>query len=223
MLPARPSFLHRNLFRLWLPSEMRRKLHGVYLLEGSLTQLPPNTPVLLTPNHSSWWDGFIALWLAEQYFGRTFRVLMREDQLRRYAFFRGLGAFGIRQESPASVRAALKYMNELLLDPKMLLVVFPQGKIRPQMVQEWELRSGLTRLSAANAVVVPAYFHQESLNNPRPTQFIRLGQPQPLADIRQQPPLLTEALENLRLETRHALEHQQYGTRLFGRAIEPIV
>jgi 1-acyl-sn-glycerol-3-phosphate acyltransferase len=202
---------------------MHRKLHGLYLLDGSTTTLPQQTPILLTPNHSSWWDGFIALWLAEQYFGRTFRVLMREDQLRRNAFLRGLGAFGIRPESPASIRAALNYMNELLLDPNMLLVVFPQGKIRPQMVQEWELRPGLTRLSAPNAVVVPAYFHQEALNNPRPTQFIRLGQPQPLAAVRKQPPVLSETLEHLRLETRHALEQQQYGTRLFGRPIEPIV
>lgn len=65
-------------------------------------------------NHSSWWDGLLAYHAAGKLPGKRHYFMMEEEQLRKYAFFRKLGAYSINPGSPGDARASLRYTAGLL-------------------------------------------------------------------------------------------------------------
>jgi 1-acyl-sn-glycerol-3-phosphate acyltransferase len=90
-------------------------LRGVWL-RGAL----PRGPFVWAANHHSWWDPFVAMVLLHR-LGRRPSVLMRQENLQRYAFARRLGVFGTgeHRRGPALLRAG------------RVLVIFPEGGLRP--------------------------------------------------------------------------------------------
>ena len=61
----------------------------------NLPEFDKSKSLIVTPNHFSWWDGFFIYWTNKKLFNRKLYVLMLEEQLKRYWFFKKLGCYSI--------------------------------------------------------------------------------------------------------------------------------
>lgn len=96
-------------------SMLRRGLRGVWL-RG---EVMPG-PFVWAANHHSWWDPFVAAVLLER-LGHVPCLIMRQENLERYAFARHLGVFGTAEH-----RRGLAYLRQ-----GRVLVIYPEGELRP--------------------------------------------------------------------------------------------
>jgi 1-acyl-sn-glycerol-3-phosphate acyltransferase len=94
---------------------VRANLRGVWL-RGAL----PAGSFVWAANHHSWWDPFVAgAVLASA--GRSAGLLMKSDNLSRYAFARRLGVFGADEP-----RQGVRHLRD-----GRVLIIFPEGRLRP--------------------------------------------------------------------------------------------
>ncbi len=104
----------------YLPHAVRRSLRcdlaGVW---GHETWTPAPGGAVVVANHHSWWDGYLAWFIAAQA-ERPFAVLVDDATLERYPFFRRVGAVGV-----GDLRAAVRRAAE-----GAWLFVFPEGRLR---------------------------------------------------------------------------------------------
>jgi 1-acyl-sn-glycerol-3-phosphate acyltransferase len=223
MLTAKPHPLAHALFKAYLPWLFRNGLHGIYILREPDLKAVLGKPLLITPNHTSWWDGLLMYHLNTLLIRRRFNVMMLENQLRTLPFFRRLGCFGVNKKSPASVRASLRYMNQVLQDKANMLVIFPQGSIQPNTDSPLSLKLGIKSLEVStDAQIIPLYIQYESLNNQRLTVFLSFGDAISFKDYKANTELLIQALAELRRHSYRMLEVPNYGRRLAGRKMIPI-
>jgi len=174
MTAARHSRWAELIFRPYLRRIMTRSFHAVRLL-GQPPDPPRDVPVIVVGNHGTWWDGFFVYVLNQQVLHRQLYVMMLEEQLRRFRFFRRLGAFGISQGQARGVRAALSYSADLLRDPSHCLCMFPQGTMHRLHDRPLGFRRGLATILAmygGEASVLPVAIACEFLGQRRPEAFL---------------------------------------------------
>jgi 1-acyl-sn-glycerol-3-phosphate acyltransferase len=103
---------------------------------------PDERPILLIPNHFSWWDGFFAWYLNQKLLKKRYHVMMLEHELSKRMFFARVGAFSINLNS-RSIFESLDYCIEILNNPKNMLLMFPQGKLESQHKHDIIFRKGV--------------------------------------------------------------------------------
>ncbi len=96
---------------------LRRDLAGVWgIAEGAA----PTAGCVVVANHHSWWDGYLAWFLARRE-RRRFGVLVDRATLRRYPFFERVGAI-----DTTALRSAVRVARS-----GAWLFVFPEGRLGP--------------------------------------------------------------------------------------------
>lgn len=133
MIKARHDSVIYPFFQWYSSWIIRRNFHHV-VIEGTIPKT--DRPILLLANHVSWWDGFWALYLNTIVFQRRFHFMMLENQLRKYWYFTRCGGFSVQKRS-RNILESLDYTSQLLLNPKNLVLIFPQGEICSQ--QQWNI------------------------------------------------------------------------------------
>lgn len=133
------------IFNVYLRNLIKRTFHSIRIL-GECPMLPEDKSVLLLPNHSSWWDGFIIYWINELRWNKTPFVMMEEKQLNRFSFFNRVGAYSIRPGNREDVEKALKYTARLLENPHNLVFLFPQGRLLPWHQRPLTFKSGYKQI-----------------------------------------------------------------------------
>jgi len=114
------------VFRPYVYGLVKRNFASIHLL-GELPEIDAEYPLILAPNHSTWWDGFFVYLLNDRVFHRDSYLMMSEEQLQRYPFFARLGVFSV---SPKSVKSSLRYSVQILeADQNIMLCIFPQGEL----------------------------------------------------------------------------------------------
>lgn len=106
---------------------LRRHFHS-FQLSGEIDPAPQGQPVLYLMNHSSWWDGMVVYHAIANASAREHYMMMDEEQMKRYRFFRKIGAFSIDKKSSRAIVASLRY-SESLLNQGYGVWLFPQGDI----------------------------------------------------------------------------------------------
>lgn len=155
---------------------MRRRLH-VRLSEP--VPALGSGPIVLVANHVSWWDGFLLRAVQRALRPRAeLRTIALERELARHPFLRRIGAIGIDPTSPASIRHALRTVEQLRSDD-LVLGYFPQGRIEPSHARPLAFHRGIDLVldAIAPASVVPVALHVEPLARFAPTAFIAIGAP----------------------------------------------
>nr|BCX01833.1 MAG: hypothetical protein KatS3mg041_1879 [Bacteroidota bacterium] len=131
MIPARPTRWAQCLFYPYLGWLMRTHLRRLALCPP-LPSMPEDLAWFWIANHNTWWDGFCLAMLNRRLFRRPLYLLMLEEQLRRFWFFRLLGAYGVRRHDGGDARRVLRYTAELLAQrPPPVVIWFPQGELVP--------------------------------------------------------------------------------------------
>ncbi len=180
LIPARPSLWAERVFDIYLTRLFKRHFSALYLL-GEPPRLDPNLPVLLLPNHSTWWDGFFIHFLNKKIFRRRPYLMMLEEQLRRYPFFSRVGVFSVDPNSAKHTRASLRYAAQLLQDTHNLVCLFPQGELAPWGKRPLQYKRGLElilKLHGAPVNLLPLAMRLEFLGEQLPAAFFLFGQNQ---------------------------------------------
>lgn len=137
--------------------------------------------IILTPNHTSWWDGFDAYILNEKILKKTFNILMLQSELKKFSFFKLVGAIGIKLTSRVNIAKTLKGITELIKNNNnQVLVYFPQGEIMPDNSSFIKVKPGIKYLEKklnSQTIILPCTFTREYRSSHKPTLYIKLGEP----------------------------------------------
>ena len=170
MLTARHRPWAEALFSIYLTGLLRRHFHALRLL-GEPPSPPPGLPLLILPNHGSWWDGLFLYELNRRLLGRRLHLMVLEEHVTRFRFFRRLGAFTIRPGRRGEVAASLAYAASVLRDPANALSLFPQGRIHHPADRPLGIRRGVERILRAHGgpvAILPLAMRCEFYENQRP-------------------------------------------------------
>ncbi|WP_433922042.1 lysophospholipid acyltransferase family protein [Paenibacillus taichungensis] len=186
MIRAVKSKPFNRIFSLYNHYYLLRRRFRSFTLSGSLDPLLPNTgspmepdqPVIYFMNHSSWWDGLLLYHASQQTSRGDHYVMMEEEQLRQYAFFRKLGAYSINKEDASGIRTSLQYTTELLHSGKRVWI-FPQGEILHQDARPIEFRPGIGLLlrRSPRAIAVPVTLCHGMVQHDLPEVSMQVGTP----------------------------------------------
>jgi 1-acyl-sn-glycerol-3-phosphate acyltransferase len=166
------------MFELGLRPLMAMLLDSVVF--ARLPRIPvADRPLLVLPNHVSWWDGFLVRRLQQRVrpHGRLYSIML-EQELRKAPFLRRLGAIGMSPGSLPSVRRMFRVIREVAREnPEAVVQFYPQGRIYPSFRRPLGLEPGFERLMSVldGPLVLPVALHIEPLNRLRPTAFVVCG------------------------------------------------
>jgi 1-acyl-sn-glycerol-3-phosphate acyltransferase len=180
MITARHNPIAQVLFDRYIMRLMRRSFHAAHLI-GDVPELKPDKPLLLMPNHNSWWDGFFIHLLNKHSYNRKIYIMMLEEQLRKYWFFRSVGAYSIDPGKPRSVIESLEYTSGIMKQEggAALFCLFPQGELLPygaplnyERGYKW-----IVKRSDGAAILLPLAMKVEQRIEQRPEVFFLFGNP----------------------------------------------
>jgi 1-acyl-sn-glycerol-3-phosphate acyltransferase len=143
----------------------------------------PSGPILLVPNHTSFWDGFIMKRVHDRLRpGAPFYTVMLERELERRPLLRRLGGMGIEPGDPRSFRTMLRDLADRLDARRDASVVFfPQGKIWPSFRRPLGFHPGIGTLlrRIPSMTVLPTGIHLEGHHRTGLTAYVSVGRPFP--------------------------------------------
>ena len=165
------------IFQPYLTWLFKRNFHAIQLL-GALPEIPNDLPLLLLPNHSTWWDGFFVYLLNKRIFRRTAYLMMLEEQLSKYWFFAKIGAYSIEPEHRRGIVESLAYTVELLDKNMSLVSVFPQGELLPWHTRPLGYKRGvewILQKYGKPVALLPLAIRTEFLGEKCPSVFFLFG------------------------------------------------
>jgi 1-acyl-sn-glycerol-3-phosphate acyltransferase len=145
---------------------------------NDLPKFDKSKSIIVTPNHFSWWDGFFIYWLNKKVLNKKLYVMMLEEQLKRYWFFKKLGCYSINLNNNRKMIASLKYTMDLLLDSNNLVTIYPQGEIQAYDEKHIVLKEGIdfiTKKSTVDFQILPIAFKIHYTNEKLPIVYARFG------------------------------------------------
>jgi 1-acyl-sn-glycerol-3-phosphate acyltransferase len=193
MITPRNNFIVTGFFNWYISWIIGRHFKRV---EFNKIGFDRSRSVLLIANHFSWWDGFLLYHLNKIYFKKTFRVMVLDETMRQVGFMKYLGAFSVTKNSK-ELMASLNYAAELLNDTDNMVVIFPQGKLYSNFVDDVQFEKGLSKiitLATADYQYVLAATFIENFEHKKPSVYINLKtvdkieieDPQQLREVYQQ-------------------------------------
>ena len=178
MIRAQHRFWADMIFHPYLVWLFKRHFHTIQLL-GTPPEIPKDLPLLLLPNHSTWWDGFFVYLLNKRVFRRTAHLMMLEEQLSKYWFFAKIGAYSIEPGQRRGIVESLAYTVELLGQPMSLISIFPQGELLPWHTRPLGYKRGvewILQKYGKPAAVLPLAIRTEFLGERCPSAFFLFGE-----------------------------------------------
>jgi len=199
VIPTSDSPMFNRVFKHYAMWLYRRRFDAVYY-KGDYSPGSLDSTVWYL-NHYTWWDALTPLLLNELLHRQKLRAIMDEVQVRKYPFFRKLGAFSVDRTNPRKAVHSLRYAADSLTQECVGLYMFPQGSIRPELERPIKFESGLAWLyqSCPSVDFVPIATTMNTRYSERPRLFIRSGSPikRSTNDRDQLTAALCEALEAL--------------------------
>lgn len=139
----------------------------------------PGVKTIYYLNHTSWWDGIIPLMLNHYRFHQQARALMEHKQMRRFPFFKKIGAFSVDLNKRRSAVASMRYALQSMERPSSSLFIYPEGEIVPFSTSGLTFKRGIgflwERLPEVDFVPIAISVH--TIRSPRPELHIRVGRP----------------------------------------------
>jgi len=129
-------------------------------------------------NHSSWWDSLILFYLNQEKLKLDAIAMMAENGLKRFPFFRKIGAFSVNPDSRKSLMTSLNYASDQLKNNKHLFL-FPQGEESHLEKHPYVFFSGAAFLKekVPTTPVVPIVFYHGLFHHQLPEWYIHIGRP----------------------------------------------
>lgn len=209
---AKDNALAHAMLNFYITYRSKQQFHGFWF-QNHFPTLPSGAPVLLLPNHFSWWDGFFVQRMWRAWFPeRNIRLMMLEEQLRKYPFFRHTGCFSVEPRHPRGIVESLAYARNALT-PENLLVIYPQGELQPYAIPNLICKPGIERLTAnapADAIFLPVVLCIHYAEEELPYVIGRWGEPVPAASLGNPLTEISGILQNLRSSLDQELLQHDY-------------
>lgn len=173
MIKNQNNQLIYRFFSWYISRKVKQHYHR---LEYNAIEIDHEKSVLLVANHYSWWDGFLFFHLNKLLFKKKFHIMILEETILKHKFLKYVGSFSVSKGS-RDILESLKYAGSLLDHPDNLLVIFPQGKLNSNFVDEVVFEKGLGRLTSFSRQKFNYIFASsftEDFDQPKPTAFIYL-------------------------------------------------
>lgn len=227
MIAAEKNAVIGALFARVNRAMFRRHFHAVHLRGRELVDgLDRTLPIIFYGNHSNWWDGLVEFLLTTEVFGFDSYLMMDEKQMRRYGFFRWIGAFSVDRARPREVMASIRYAASIFSRPNRVLWIYPQADMRPNDARPLKFFGGLARIVelAGRVQIVPVAHRYDFIMEQRPEVFTAFGVPEIVhgvadreAFLRARESRLTALLDSVRDEVAGG-RTTAYATILRGRS-----
>jgi hypothetical protein len=136
-----------NIFIRWILHYYTRWIVSRHFHELLFNQVEvdSNRSVLLIANHFSFWDSLILHTINQKLLKKKFHVMVREDTTLHLKHLKYGGAFSINKKSKGMLES-LDYAANLLNDPKNLVLIFPQGKLYSNFVNDINFEKGVMKV-----------------------------------------------------------------------------
>jgi len=184
--PATPSPRFRRFFAWYSRRLFRKKFGAVRLSRESMEAFSAaashDGPVLFALNHTSWWDPLLGLVLTEGFLAdRPAWVPMELEQLRKFAFMKRLGIFGIDPDRADAMDLLVSHAVELIgANPRAVFGITPQGTFA-DVRAPIRLRPGAAAIVAAcpGMLVLTVACEYTFWHEQKPDVFVhaRIGEP----------------------------------------------
>ncbi len=178
LIQAKKNKIFESVFSLYLNRLLKKHFFKIHISgEENLKELNKSAPTIIYANHSNWWDGFMAFYLADSRWKIDSYLMMDVDQMRKYRFFKWLGVFSVDRTSPQSSMESLNYAESMLTNSSRTLWLFPQGVLLPNDLRPLKFFSGITALTEKLGTVnlVPLAMKYEFMTEQRPEVFLKIG------------------------------------------------
>ncbi len=167
------------IFDFYIERLLKANFSGFSMI-NEMPVIGADTPLLVTPNHFSWWDGFFIDYVFKKLTNRKLYMMMTEEQLSKYYFFSKVGAYSINPVNPKSIIESFRFTREKLLEPNSYVVVYPQGEIEPYEKRPFNLKPGIVKILfdiEKSVKLLPVGFRINYGNEKHPEVFVRFGNP----------------------------------------------
>lgn len=168
------------MFDIYLSRLIRNNFSRFYTT-NDFPEIPENKGLIVTPNHFSWWDGFFSYYVLKKHCGRNVYLMMLEEQLSQYWFFRKVGAYSVQPDNAVSIARSLAYTCELVSNPENLAIVFPQGEIEPYDKRPPDIKKGISYIAQdlhPDTIILPLACKIQYDNLKKPFIAVRFGSTQ---------------------------------------------
>jgi 1-acyl-sn-glycerol-3-phosphate acyltransferase len=128
----------------WYVKRIVRNNFGELIIPD-LIDVSNNKSILLIANHFSFWDSLILFCVNDQLFKKKAYVMVLEETMRKERFIKYGGAFSVGK-SPKAVLNSINYASGLLNQPGNLVLMFPQGKLYANFVEQVHFEKGISRI-----------------------------------------------------------------------------
>ena len=186
------------IFDIYLKGLLKKSFYDVRII-NELPVFDYSKSIIVSPNHFSWWDGFFIYWLNKKILNKKLFVMMLEEQLKRYWFFKKLGCYSIDLNDNRKMIVSLKYTMNLLLKPNNLVTIYPQGEIQAYDEKHIVLKEGLdfiARKSTNDFQILPIAFKIHYTNERLPIVYARFGKLLNSKDVAENPQLFKDEFIN---------------------------
>lgn len=180
MIHSSKNKLFEGIFSLYLKRLLRKHFYKIQITgDENYAKLDKSLPTIIYANHSNWWDGFTAFYMAKEIWKIDSYLMMDIEQMRKYGFFKWLGAFSVERNSPRGAVEAIDYSVELLKNSNRFLWIFPQGELLPNDIRPLKFYNGITKISESLGKVnlLPFSMKYEFLGEQRAEVFLKIGEP----------------------------------------------
>ncbi|MBO9128686.1 lysophospholipid acyltransferase family protein [Bacillus sp. 165] len=176
MIPAQKIRWLQFGFHQYNTFLLKHRFHRILVLKHSLER--PPSPALFIMNHSSWWDGIISIHLNRYVFDNSGCFMMHESGMKRFPFFRYLGAFTINRSNPKDIIHSLHYACERL-QQKESIWLFPQGDEKHLEIRPLSFLPGFVYIIENNLdiPIVPVSYYYSFGHHQKPDLYIAFGEP----------------------------------------------
>ncbi len=179
MIEANKNRVIESIFASMNRRMLRRHFHAVHISGGeSVARLDRTIPIIFYGNHSNWWDGLLEFFFSREVFHVDAFLMMDEQQMRRYRFFRWIGAFSVNRTLPRRAEESVRYASELFDRPGKALWIYPQGDMRPNDMRPLRFYSGMSHIARrlGRVQLVPVAHRYEFLMQQKPESFTSFGE-----------------------------------------------
>jgi len=148
-----------------------------FVLINKVPEINKSLGLIVTPNHFSWWDGFFTDYTMRSFCNRKLYIMMLEEQLRKYWFFRYTGAFSISNGSPGATGKSMNYAKNIARSQKDYLIFYPQGEIQNYNKEYVSLKKGIAMICKdIEGQILILSFKIVFSHEKKPTVFCRFGE-----------------------------------------------
>lgn len=150
-----------------------------YRIDFNNIEVEQGKSILLVANHFSIWDGLVLYWVARQFSTKKFHVMLFEETAKKEPMLKYGGAFSVSKGSKDMMQS-LDYAGQLLADPANLVLIFPQGKLYSNFVNEVHFEKGVIKImqqAGDKFQLIYAATFIEHLQHKKPTANIYLNNP----------------------------------------------